>query len=61
MNNHIRTQVLVVGAGAAGLLAARAIVDQGLECVVIEKKKRAAWGDRWCVEVDQRTLGSVLS
>ena len=35
------TQVLVVGAGAAGLLAARALADHGLEVTVVDKGRGA--------------------
>ncbi len=36
-----QTDVLIVGAGAAGLMAARAIVTAGKTCVVVEARNRA--------------------
>jgi len=51
-----RTQVVIAGAGAAGLLAAHAMSQAGLECVVAERRLRDRWGDTWCVEIDTHTI-----
>lgn len=56
MVKPLRKQVLVVGAGAAGMLAADALSRAGLECLVVERKAWTRWGDKWCVEVDAQSV-----
>ena len=61
MVKPLRKQVLIVGAGAAGMLAADALSRAGLECLVVERKPWTRWGDKWCVEVDaQSVLSGIL-
>ena len=43
-----RYDVLVVGAGPAGLLAARAIAENGFDVAVIDRKKDVTSLDRAC-------------
>ena len=56
MVKPLRKQVLVVGAGAAGMLAADALSRAGLDCLVVERKPWTHWGDKWCVEVDAQSV-----
>ncbi len=53
-----RLQVVIVGAGAAGLLGALRLAEAGLDCVVLESRRRGQWGSRYAIELDS---GSVLN
>jgi digeranylgeranylglycerophospholipid reductase len=53
-----RLQVVIVGAGAAGLLAALRLSEAGLDCVLLEARRRGQWGSRYAIELDS---GSVLN
>ncbi len=46
--------VIVVGAGPAGLFAAWRMLQEGLSVLVLEASQRARWGQRWCVDVEER-------
>lgn len=35
--SHVSTDVMIVGAGIAGLMAAQVLTEQGIECIVLEK------------------------
>lgn len=56
MSTNESSQVLIVGAGIAGLLAANALTRAGLECTVLEKRAWTRWGDKWCVDVDNHAF-----
>lgn len=53
-----RLQVVIVGAGPAGLLAALRLREAGLECVILEARRKGQWGSRYALELDS---GSVLN
>lgn len=53
-----RVQVVIVGAGAAGLLAALRLREAGLDCVLLEARRLGSWGNRYAIEIDS---GSVLN
>lgn len=40
MDNQVSTDCVIVGAGMAGLCAARALTDRGIDCVVLEARDR---------------------
>lgn len=46
--------VIVVGAGPAGLFSAWRILQEGLSVLILEARPREAWGQRWCVDVEER-------
>jgi len=46
--------VIVVGAGPAGLFAAWRMLQEGLRVEVLEARPRSSWGQRWCVDVEER-------
>ncbi len=54
-------EVVVIGAGPAGLFAAWRLLDEGLSVVVLEARPQASWGQRWCVDVEERYFtGGIL-
>lgn len=53
-----RKQVVIAGAGAAGLLAATELAARGFECLVVEALPEAKSGQRYCVDIDS---GSILN
>ncbi len=57
LSEHHRpgTTVVVVGAGASGLAAARALVDEGYEVVVVEARERIG-GRVWSTEIGGATV-----
>jgi digeranylgeranylglycerophospholipid reductase len=49
MVNHLeKYDVIVVGAGTAGCLAAKTVAEQGLKVCLVEKKKREEIGEKIC-------------
>jgi len=55
---ELKRQVVIAGAGAAGLLAAHELSKMGLDCLVLEGKPEKKWGSRYCVDIDS---GSILN
>jgi len=53
-----RVQVVIVGAGVAGLLTALRLREAGLDCLLLEARRRGQWGSRYAIELDS---GSVLN
>jgi digeranylgeranylglycerophospholipid reductase len=51
-----QTQVVVIGAGVAGLLAAYRLAQAGLDCILVEGRAQADWGSSHCVELDMGTI-----
>jgi flavin-dependent dehydrogenase len=60
VGHDLETQVLVAGAGVAGLLATHALTQAGLECMLVERRPRTRWSDHWCVEVDSHSILSQV-
>ena len=50
----IKTDVLIIGGGMTGLLCARLLTDQGVDCVVVE-------ADRICSGVTQNTTAKITA
>jgi flavin-dependent dehydrogenase len=49
-----RYDVVVVGAGPAGLFSALSCLKEGLSVLVLEAKPQDKWGARWVVDVEER-------
>src|SRR3954451_4660356 len=56
MDDVTQTEVVVVGAGLAGLSAARTLMDQGLEVLVLEARDRVGGRTHSVVEDDGRII-----
>src|SRR4051794_41846647 len=56
MRDVTQTEVVVVGAGLAGLSAARTLTDQGLEVLVLEARDRVGGRTHSVVEDDGRII-----
>ena len=50
----MHADVLVIGAGPAGLFAAWRMLQEGLSVTVLEAKPLSTFGQRWCVDVEER-------
>lgn len=48
----------MVGAGAAGLLAALELRRAGLDCLVLEEGQRTSWASHHCIEIDTASIQS---
>jgi flavin-dependent dehydrogenase len=51
-------EVIVVGAGAAGLMTALELAGQGLHCLLVEAQAEEGWGHRFFVDIDS---GAILN
>lgn len=51
-----RKQVVIVGGGIAGLLAALELRRQGVEPVILEARAKEDWRDYWMAEVDSEAV-----
>jgi flavin-dependent dehydrogenase len=53
--------VIIIGAGAAGLLAALELRKAGLDCLVLEQGQRSSWASPHCIEIDTSSIqGGVV-
>lgn len=52
LKNNIKTDVLVIGGGIAGILCARLLKDAGVECVLVE-------ADRVCSKITKNTTAKI--
>ena len=54
LNGDIKTDVLIIGGGMAGLLCARMLTDAGIDCILVE-------GNRLCSGITQNTTAKITS
>ncbi len=54
LENDIKTDVLIVGGGLAGILTAHKLQEKGVDCIVVEK-------DRICQKVTANTTAKITS
>lgn len=59
MNNRQDYQVVIAGAGPAGLLAAQKLAEQGISVAVYEPKQENTLGHDWSDAVEKRSLASA--
>lgn len=54
LKSDIKTDVLIIGGGLAGILTAYKLKEKGVNCIVVEK-------DRICVRVTSNTTAKITS
>lgn len=56
MVKGVSRQVVIGGAGPAGLLAGLALAREQLDCLILESMPEADWGNRICVEINSSAV-----
>ena len=59
MDDHTHTDILIVGAGMAGLMAAHSLVQQHINVLLVEKKARVGLLTRLTADVFSHGLSGV--
>ena len=55
LNSDVTHSIVIIGAGVAGLSAARALADRGLQPIVLEGRERIG-GRIWTVRLDRNAI-----